>query len=142
MKRFFRVTVIVLAAVFLAIQLVPVERTNPPVTSPLVAPEPVRSILARACNDCHSNETRWPWYAYVAPMSWLVTKDVVAGRKHLNLSEWGGFSADKRSSKADSMAEEVEKGEMPLSNYVLIHHDAKLSPADAVALRDWADDVE
>jgi hypothetical protein len=142
MKRVLVIAVIVLAVAFVAIQFVPVDRTNPPVTSPLVAPEPVKSILQRACNDCHSNETRWPWYAYVAPVSWLVADDVKDGRRHLNLSAWGEMSDAKRLSKADNMAEEVEAGRMPLPKYVLIHRDAKLSHEDVVALRKWADGLE
>jgi hypothetical protein len=133
---------IVVAVALVAIQFVPVERTNPPVTSPLVAPEPVKSILQRACNDCHSNETRWPWYAHVAPVSWLVADDVKDGRRHLNFSTWGELSDNKRVSKADEMAEEVEAGRMPMSNYVWIHGDAKLSQEDVAALRKWADGVE
>ncbi len=142
MKRALVIFAVVLAGALVAIQFVPVERTNPPVTSPLVVPEPVKSILQRACNDCHSNETRWPWYAHIAPVSWLVADDVHDGRRHLNLSTWGEMSANKRLSKADNMAEEVEAGRMPISKYTLIHHDAKLSHEDVVALRKWADGVE
>lgn len=142
MKRVVVIVVIVLVVAFVAIQFVPVERTNPPVTSPLVAPEPIAGILKRSCNDCHSNETRWPWYAHVAPVSWLVAGDVVEGRKHLNLSEWGGYSESKRVSKADSMAEECEAGRMPLPKYVRMHGDAKLSAEDVKAIRAWADGVE
>jgi hypothetical protein len=142
MKRILVIVAIVVAVAFVVIQFVPVERTNPAVTRPLVAPEPVGSILKRSCYDCHSNETKWPWYAHVAPVSWLVADDVVKGRKKLNLSTWGDYSNAKRSSKADSMAEEVEDGQMPLPKYVRIHADAKLSAEDVKAIREWADGVE
>jgi hypothetical protein len=142
MKRVMFLVVFVVIVALVVIQLVPVERTNPPVTSPLIAPERVAGILKRACYDCHSNETRWPWYAHVAPVSWLVADDVVKGRKELNFSVWGEYSKAKRSSKADSMAEQVEEGKMPLPKYVRVHGDAKLSPEDVKAIREWADGVE
>jgi hypothetical protein len=142
MKRVIGIVVIVLVVAFVAIQFVPVERTNPAVTAALVAPEPVAGILKRSCYDCHSNETRWPWYAHVAPVSWLVADDVVKGRKELNLSAWGEYSKAKQASKAESIAEEVEEGRMPLPKYVRIHGDAKLSAEDVKAIREWADGVD
>ena len=142
MKRVLIIAAIVLTVAFIVIQFVPVERTNPPVTSPLVVAEPVKSILVRACYDCHSNETKWPWYAHVAPVSWLVAGDVNEGRKHLNLSTWGEMPSTKKLSKADNMAEEAEAGRMPMPKYVRMHGDAKLSAEDVKALRAWADGLE
>lgn len=142
MKCWFIRIVWVLLGLFVAIQFVPVDRTNPPVTAPMTAPPAVNDLLRRACFDCHSNETIWPWYAYVAPASWLVARDVVEGRKHLNLSTWGDFSSTKRESKASEMAEEVEAGEMPPSQYLLIHRDAVLTPEEKHVLRAWADEVQ
>jgi hypothetical protein len=142
LKRFLVRVAIGLAVLFVAIQFVPVSRTNPPVTSPLAAPEPVQSILRRSCYDCHSNETRWPWYAYVAPVSWLVAGDVKDGRAKMNFSTWGEYSAAKRASKAGEMVDEVEGGSMPLPKYLRMHGDAKLSPEDVNALRKWADSFE
>ena len=77
-----------LAVVLAGIQLVPVERTNPPVESEVAAPPAARAVLRRACYDCHSHETRGPWYAQVAPISWLVANDVQEGRRELNCSQW------------------------------------------------------
>src|SRR6185436_12929985 len=94
---------IAVALAFLALQLVPVERTNPPLKAPLQAPAPVDAILRRACYDCHSNESRWPWYGYVAPVSWLVADDVKQGRKHLNFSDWNEYSAKKREHKLEEI---------------------------------------
>jgi hypothetical protein len=142
LKRFLVRVAIALFVLFVAIQFWPVSRGNPPVTGDLGAPEPVNSILRRSCYDCHSNETRWPWYAYVAPVSWLVAHDVEEGREHLNLSEWKKLTENKRASAADEMAEEVEKGHMPLPNYLRAHSDAKLSDEDVKTLRKWADSVE
>lgn len=142
MKRFVKVVLLVLLLGFVVIQAVPVRRDNPPVRAPLVAPAEVQAILRRSCYDCHSNETKWPWYAYVAPVSWLVAYDVEEGREHLNFSEWGEYASTKRVSKASSAIEEIEEGEMPLPKYVRIHGDAAVKPEDLAVLRKWADDVE
>jgi Haem-binding domain len=123
------------AAVVLAAQLVPVPRTNPPVESRMPAPPEVQAILDRSCADCHSHETRWPWYAYVAPVSWLVAYDTHEAREHLNLSTFGSYSAKRQRNKTKEIWEEVEEGEMPLWFYVLAHPEAKLSEADRETLR-------
>jgi hypothetical protein len=92
---------ILIAALVLsgAAQLVRCQRTNPSVTQDVAAPGDVATILRRACYDCHSNETVWPWYAHVAPVSWLLHRDVVEGRRHLNFSEWDQVPADRRARK-------------------------------------------
>lgn len=128
----------VLLLVFLAIQLVPLDRSNPPVEADLDAPADVKAVLKRACYDCHSNETAWPWYARVAPVSWLVAKDVREGRKHLNISEWGKMSERKQAGAARAMWRELEEGRMPLPVYLPMHPEAKLSEADRAAVRAWA----
>jgi hypothetical protein len=127
-KKLLRRGLLALAALLLVIQVLPFgrPRTNPPVTAEPAWDSPeTRALAVRACFDCHSNETRWPWYAWVAPASWLVTKDVAAGRKHLNLSEW-----DREQRHADDAAEELRSGEMPLWFYVPLHPGAHLSPAE------------
>ncbi|MEJ2720875.1 MAG: heme-binding domain-containing protein, partial [bacterium] len=82
MKRF----LIVLAVLVVAIQFVPIDRSNPPIGENINAPAAVTRILRESCYDCHSNETRWPWYAYVAPVSWMLSLHVHEGRDHLNFS--------------------------------------------------------
>jgi hypothetical protein len=126
---------LIAAGAFVALQLIPLPRTNPPVRSALPAPPEVQAILDRACMDCHSHESRWPWYAYVAPASWLVVYDVHEGREHLNLSQWGDYPPDRQRKKLRAMWEEVEEGEMPLPPYLLMHPEAKLSDADRATLR-------
>jgi hypothetical protein len=88
------------------------------------------AILRRACFDCHSNETVWPWYAYVAPVSWLVASDVEEGREELNFSQWDAYNADRQAHKIKECGEEVAEGEMPLWFYVPAHPEARLSQAD------------
>ncbi|MDZ4773106.1 MAG: heme-binding domain-containing protein [Planctomycetota bacterium] len=139
MKRALKWISIVVLVLLVIIQFVPVDRENPTGGKPFEAPAAVLAITQRACFDCHSNETKWPWYAYVAPLSWLVEHDVEEGREHLNLSLFGDMSEQKRSAKADEMYEETESGEMPPSQYLLMHGEAKLSPKDIEVLRTWAE---
>lgn len=114
-------------AFFLLLQLVPYGRvhTNPPVT--LEAPWPdaaSRALAVRACYDCHSNETEWPWYSNVAPASWLLQRDVDEGRSKLNYSTWD------RSQETDEMAESVLEGEMPPRTYLPLHPAASLNEVE------------
>jgi cytochrome c551/c552 len=130
--------IVALCIAFLAIQLVPVDRSNPPVESDLGAPNEVNSILRRACYDCHSNETVWPWYSRVAPVSWALAYDVKKGRAALNYSTWGGLSSQQQAKAVQESWEEVADGEMPSWYYVPLHPQARLSPNDKTTLRQWA----
>lgn len=121
-----------------AIQLVPIDRSNPPVESQVPAPPEVRAILERACYDCHSHETVWPWYGYVAPFSWLLAYDVREGREHLNLSAWERYTAKKQAKKLEEIPEEVDEGNMPPWFYLPLHPEARLDAADRETLRRWA----
>jgi hypothetical protein len=117
----------------------PVDRTNPPVTGEIKAPEKVMAILRRACFDCHSNETAWPWYSYVTPTSWLIAKDVREGREELNFSEWSDYNIKQQNHKRKKCGKEVEKGEMPLWFYIPLHPEADLSQEDIETLKLWSD---
>ena len=115
-----------LALVVLAVllQLHPYGRAhaNPPVTGEPDWDNPrTRGLVMRTCGDCHSNETRWPWYSHVAPVSWLVQHDVEEAREHLNFSEF-----DRPQRDADEAVEEIEEGEMPLGKYLWLHPEARL----------------
>lgn len=129
---------LVVVALGVGIQLVPVSRENPPVEAEVPAPPEVRQVLERACYDCHSHETRWPWYARVAPASWLVTRDVSHAREHLNFSTWNRYDAEERREKLEEAWEEVDEGDMPLWFYVPLHPEARLDEADKETLRRWA----
>jgi hypothetical protein len=122
---------------FVAIQLVPMTRDNPEVEEEVAAPPAVRDILRRACYDCHSHETSWPWYSFVAPMSWLVVSDVHEAREHMNFSTWNDYDEDERSELLEEVWEEVEDGDMPLWFYLPLHPEAKLSDADKQLLQSW-----
>jgi hypothetical protein len=99
--------------------------------------EEVSIILKTACYDCHSNQTKLPWYSHIAPVSWLVTKDVSEGREELNFSEWTTYPKRKLIKKLEEMGEEVDEGEMPLQIYTVIHGDAKLTAEQRKLLVEW-----
>jgi len=115
--------------VFAALQLVPYgwSHPNPPVVQDAPWPDQASADIARdSCYDCHSNETDWPLYSYVAPMSWLVRRDVEGGRDKLNFSLWGDDGGE-----VDDAIEVVEDGSMPPRQYTLVHRGASLSDSEA-----------
>jgi len=119
-------------------QAVPITRINPPISADVAAPSDVGVLLRRACYDCHSNETVWPWYSRTAPISWLVAHDVHEGRDELNFSVWATYEAAKRRKKLTETLKEVAEGEMPPWYYVLMHPAARLDTGDEGRLRAWA----
>ena len=137
MKRWSLRIALGLVAVLIVIQLIPVQRENPPEHNTATMTPAVEAVLRQSCYDCHSNQTVWPWYSAVAPMSWIVADHVEEGREELNFSNWDSFSAKKKAHIADESLEEIEDGEMPLWDYELAHGDAKLSPEDVTVLKDW-----
>jgi hypothetical protein len=120
------------------IQLIPSDRTNPPVQFDVDAPDEVKEILRRACYDCHSHETRWPWYSRVAPISWWIVDHVEHGRGDLNFSEWPvlDFYAQELSFK--DIEEQITKGEMPLRSYTILHPEARLTDDERETILRWA----
>jgi hypothetical protein len=129
-----------LLAVAVLLQLVPYGRdhTNPPVTEDAPWPDGrARELATAACYDCHSNQTRWPPQSYVAPFSWLLTRDVEQGRAELNLSTW-----DSDDGEADDAAEAVADGSMPPRRYLLVHPDAALSDAERQVLVDALEAID
>lgn len=134
-----RATVAAIIVVIVGIQFVPVDRSNPPVQSEVPAPQPVRDVLKRACYNCHSNETKWPWYAYVAPVSWLVAHDVEEGRQHMNFTEWDKLSPVKQAEHQHGVWKMVQKGDMPPQIYRSAHPESHLSEADRDVLKAWAE---
>jgi hypothetical protein len=138
MKRKIVFVVAALVVLFLAIQIVPVDRSNPPVVADFDGPPAVARVLRTSCYDCHSNETSWPWYSRIAPSSWLVAHDVEEARGHLNFSLWGTYDEKRKGKLAEDAWEEVEDGEMPLKVFLIAHPDARLSDAAKATLRDWS----
>ncbi len=140
--RWLRYALIVLVVVFIAIQFVPVDRTNPPVTMDIDAPANVKAVLRRSCYDCHSNETNWRWYSYIAPVSWLVADDVDHGRSHMNFSTWDRYSPSDQRHLLEEALEEVEHGSMPLASYLFMHGQAELTEDDRRILAVWVKQSE
>jgi hypothetical protein len=135
----FRNVLLGLGILFVLIQFVPVDRSNPTVTGVVDAPEEVMLTLRRSCWDCHSNETKWPWYAWVAPLSWRLSGHVSEGREHLNFTEWDGYDLEELDEAYEEIGEEMESQGMPLGDYLLIHREAVLSRTDRQRLIAWAE---
>lgn len=129
---------VVLFIALLAAQLVPVMRNNPIERNYLEAPEGVQGLLRRSCNDCHSHETQWPWYARLAPASFLIARDVKEGRKKLNFSIWDSYDENRRARKKKEIAKEVGNATMPPWYYVPLHPQTKLSAEEQEQIVRWA----
>jgi len=138
-RKSLKISAVIFVAAFLVAQAFRIDKTNPSVQSEIQADPAVQPLLRRACYNCHSNETVWPWYSNVAPASWLVASDVREGRSHVNFSEWGGYGSDVQSHKLADIAGEVRDGEMPLWYYTLAHPEARLSPAERSRIQGWAE---
>lgn len=146
MHRFWKVMrwlLLIGVGLFAIAQFVRPAKTNPAIDQSLaleshVQIEPnVAAILDRSCADCHSNKTRWPWYANVAPVSWFVIDHVNHGHSHLNFSEWGSYDRDDQKHSLDEICGEVKSGAMPLSSYTPLHPGSKLNAEDVKTICDW-----
>ena len=104
-------------------------------------PADVQGILKKACNDCHSNNTVYPWYSKIQPVDWWLDNHVQEGKKELNLDEYGNRNLRYQYHKMEEIADQVKKGEMPLDSYTWMHKNAILTEAEKTALIDWADGV-
>jgi Haem-binding domain len=147
MVKIARWTGIVLVIAFVVIQFFRPDRTNPPVDESktifarVTVPDSVRNLLQNSCADCHSNETRWPWYSNISPVSWIIANDVKEARSHLNLSEFDRYKSLRAVGKLDMMSEMMEDGKMPLPEYVFMHPAARVSKAQIEEFNNWADSV-
>ncbi|MBN1945947.1 MAG: heme-binding domain-containing protein [Bradymonadales bacterium] len=129
---------LVLLVLLVAIQFVPVDRSNPTEVGELWAPGEVESFLRQACYNCHSHETQWPWYSRVAPVSWLISHHVNHGREYLNLSTWNTLEPDQQRQLAQEMVEEMERGAMPPALYRLAHSGSRPTDEDIAQVEQWA----
>lgn len=110
----------------------------PEITALYATPPAVQAILARACNDCHSDHTRYPWYANVQPAGWWLAAHIRDGKRHLNFSRFGTYAPDQAAHKIEKLVEEIQERKMPLSSYTWLHPNAKLSEAEREAVVTWA----
>lgn len=144
MRKFLKWAAVVLAVLFVVAQFIPTGLGNSPVDqsraieSRLSVPPQVESILARSCNDCHTNQTRMPWYAHVAPASWLLANHVRDGRKRMNFSDWASYDAEEQDLLLQNICRITRRGAMPVGSYLWIHHSAKLSQDDVTTLCNWS----
>jgi len=104
-------------------------------SQPLPVPE---ELFSKACQNCHSEKTAWPWYSYVPPVSWLVERDVSEARQHMNFSRWNEYSDEQRRELLAKIAAEVRSKQMPPARYQALHPEARLSDADIRRIYDWA----
>ena len=134
-----------LAILFVIAQIVQPKRTNPPIIpsrtlrAHVDVPQPVQAVLSRACNDCHSNLTVWPWYSHIAPISWVVIDDVNEARRHMNFSNWEQQSPKQQSDSLKAICKDVRDVKMPLVSYRLLHPKARLSHAEIDTLCSWTE---
>lgn len=136
MRKRLVLAVIVLAVAVAGAQLVQPVRTNPPLdpSAAFNPPKEAAVVINRACADCHSNRTVWPWYSKVAPASWLVAQDVKEGRARLNFSEWNRYGPEMAALRLKAVCKAAAEGEMPPFQYKLMHRDAKLGEPGVAVL--------
>jgi cytochrome c551/c552 len=135
---------LILALVFVVIQFIRPDMTNPPVNethtidSVVTLPPNVEAIFQRSCDDCHDYDTRWPWYAQISPVSWWLKGHVNDARKKVNFAEFATYPKKKQAKSLEGICDEVKKGDMPLKTYLPMHPAAKLTDADKALLCQWA----
>ncbi|MCB0583915.1 MAG: heme-binding domain-containing protein [Phaeodactylibacter sp.] len=143
MSKILKWAVLAILAALVIIQFFGIDKTNPPVIegesfmAVAQPPAEVARLLKDACYDCHSHETEYPWYTSIAPVSWWIGHHIEEGREHLNFSTWGTYNAEKKAHKAEECGEEIEKGEMPLTSYLPMHPEARLTAAQKEQLISW-----
>ncbi len=146
MKKFLIITLSVLV-VFGLIQLIPVNRTNPPVqqkenfVTVMKTPKKIEGLLRNACYDCHSNETNYPKYAYVAPVSWSVKHHITEGREHGNFSEWSKYSREAQETFLQHSVLTIRDHSMPLPGYIAQHPEANLTDAERKLLTNYFEEL-
>jgi len=147
MKKILRIVIVVLIGVFVIIQFIP---SGMPDNQPVIGeglfetasvPAETEALLRTACYDCHSQEAKFPWYSHVAPVSWLVARDINIGRENLDFSHWGKLSKRERLAALGEISDEIENGNMPMPIYITMHPEADLSDQQRASLIQWAEDA-
>lgn len=143
MKRVLKTTALVLLAALIVIQFFrPAKNKQEGIAANHISnkypiPDDVNIILQKACNDCHTNNTRYPWYSNVQPVAWWLDEHIKDGKKELNFSEFNGYPLRKQYHKLEEVIDEVKEGKMPLNSYTWIHKDAILTQEEKVKITDW-----
>ncbi|SRR6266571_5384475 len=136
---------IVIAVILIGLQFTTPRHTNPffneaqTLQGVTVVPPNVSSLFARSCYDCHSNQTNWRWYTYVAPVSWLTVGHVNKGRAELNFSEWGSYRTRMKETRLNAICDQCRRGTMPLVSYAFVHREVILSPDEVKMICEWTE---
>lgn len=139
----FKKILIIILVGFIIIQFFPIDKTNPPLEPGMDfikiknTPPDIAKLIRNSCYDCHSNETKYPWYASIAPSSWFLKNHINEGRKELNFSTFATYESSRQIHKLEECLEMIEKKKMPLESYYLGHQDAKLSDEERKKLTDY-----
>ena len=142
-RKYLKYTLLTLLGIFIIMQFFTIDKSHPEIvkSDDLIAiakpPKDLEKLLRNACYDCHSYETEYPWYSYVAPVSWFLEHHIEEGREHLNFSIWGTYELKRKNHKLHECEEETEEKKMPLDSYTWTHGDADLSEADREKLAEW-----
>jgi len=138
-----KIILLVVLLAFAGIQFIPTNRNQSDIVPPTDlmevynVPEKVKVIFKTSCYDCHSNNTAYPWYNKIQPLSWIMQGHIKEGKSELNFNEFGSYSERRQKSKFKSILSQVKDGEMPLAAYTLMHREAKLSENEKKALEVW-----
>ncbi len=135
--------VLLIVVVFIGIQFVPTTYNQSDtlletdISNTFDIPSKIQTLLENSCYDCHSNNTYYPWYNNIQPMSWMMERHIKNGKKELNFSEFGAYSKRRKKSKIKSIINQIKDDEMPLSSYTLLHRNAILSESDKLLIINW-----
>lgn len=133
-------SVIGLASTLIIIQFFqPRENKQRNTATTISMPENIKHILSRSCFDCHSNNTKYPWYSSIQPTGWILARHIQKGKADLNFDEFTGYSERRQITKLRSIRTSIKEGAMPLSSYLLIHQDARLSAVEKRLITEWAE---
>jgi hypothetical protein len=148
MRPWVKIVVIVLVIGFVGMQFIRPARNSSAqtrgkeISTQFPVPETVQHVLQHACYDCHSNNTRYPWYANVQPVGWFLNHHITEGKHELNFDAFASYPPRKQYHKFKSMERELQEGDMPLESYLLIHRDAKLSADQTAMLVAWSEAMQ
>ena len=146
--KILKIIALILLIAFIGIQFIPTERNQseivPEADFLLVnnTPEKIGNLLQVSCYDCHSNNTKYPWYNKIQPIAWFLEDHIIEGKKELNFSEWDDYSNRRKKSKLKSIISQIRDDEMPLFSYTIIHGDAKFSESEKKLVMDYMQGIK
>lgn len=146
--RWYKKNLLGLFIVFIAIQFIQPAHNNSgqalstDITKTVNIPDKVLDIFKNACYDCHSNNTRYPWYVYIQPIGWMMSRHIKNGKNNLNFSDFGSYSKRRQANKFRAIETSIKEGSMPLPSYTIMHTDARLSMEDKKVIIDWASNAK